>query len=363
MSPNSYSFESANSSSISSTDEEDTVRIKKKQHHTYSNSNSFTSSDYSLNNSSCMNTSTTNSTCTSRTTRTSIKSSMSSSPVLLNPNDENNINKAKCLWHKCKFVGRPIDVDDSLIDHIKTKHINVQKNYFRCLWNGCNVYNRQSRSFSWLEPHVVHHIDAKPFPCIIGECKKKFHTESALERHVHSHMNNSNSATMSAAMSPYGSPVKTNLLKKSINDALINNSKNPKSELQSTVSSSSTSHNEIKNSKVLGNLNGTSTSTITSTAAVAASQAATTKLTNCYSNLRKDLTKKRKNQTHISQIKKFKKVQYEDFIDTCSSRVIEQKLINLSYDSGSISFECNVIGFNKVNDAELVLIEWVPRNM
>jgi hypothetical protein len=99
----------------------------------------------------------------------------------------------RCLWYNCRFEsilnidskGVTIETangNDELIEHIKLKHISTQENCrkFRCFWKGCKFYDQPSKSFTWLQRHVLDHIEQKPFSCIIDGCKRKFRTEVSL---------------------------------------------------------------------------------------------------------------------------------------------------------------------------------------
>lgn len=70
---------------------------------------------------------------------------------------------------------------------------------YRCLWTGCSVYGVQSLSRSWLERHVIEHVEKRPFPCIFNGCSKRFRTEAMRERHVHTHINSGQTASTTAA--------------------------------------------------------------------------------------------------------------------------------------------------------------------
>jgi hypothetical protein len=82
-----------------------------------------------------------------------------------------------------------------------------------------------------------------------------------------------------------------------------------------------------------------------------------------YTQLLRTLTKKRK---QISNAKKFKKVQYKDFFEDFSVKILENRLESLNYKptTGKITFTANVIG-SKTNEQgdESFLIEWAPKNI
>jgi hypothetical protein len=64
-------------------------------------------------------------------------------------------------------------------------------------------------------------------------------------------------------------------------------------------------------------------------------------------------------------VKKFKKAQFKDFLDDCSTNIIQNKLNNLNYQSGKITFNAEIIGMhvNNSTNTEMFLIEWHPKNM
>jgi c-di-GMP-related signal transduction protein len=86
-------------------------------------------------------------------------------------------------------------------------------------------------------------------------------------------------------------------------------------------------------------------------------------LPDCFTQLTKDLTKRKNTQKNINQIKKFKKVQYEDFMDDCTAELIADKLAMLNYDSGMVSFDFSVLATSQQYGIESYYIEWVPENM
>lgn len=381
MSPFSSSscHESRNSCSSSSNDEEETAKKSKKKHYqndhhnlstdTSSCSTYLLSSD-SMSTSTSVNSSPDISTCASRTTRTSGKSSSSLSPSLkpkekVKTNLTEIENKLKCRWNKCKFIGKSLDKED-LTKHLKEKHINTQRNsrQLKCRWVSCKSFNQPSVSFSWLERHVIDHVDTKPIACIMTGCTKKFRTNDDLDKHVQSHLNNTSGANASAN-SPYASPQKISnqdLLKKTVAAVKIMQESQTKDNKKVPKSTDSTSLEKTNNKNgSTKSKNGVKIETLEK--ATASGLADSSKLPDCFAHVRKVLTKRRKTQTNNSQIKKFKKVQYEDFIDNASAKVIGHYLEKLNYEDGTITFDYNILGFDRFDEKELVLIEWVPTNM
>jgi len=100
----------------------------------------------------------------------------------------------QCKWNKC---GCEI-ASDMLLEHIRIKHVatqlrfsdanevNAEEQSFVCLWNGCKVYNRPSCVLTWLERHILSHLD-KPYCCIVDGCGARFASQAMLERHVNGH--------------------------------------------------------------------------------------------------------------------------------------------------------------------------------
>ena len=275
-------------------------------------------------------------------------------------------NGLKCNWHRCGFICQTSDADDShsLVEHIKSKHIFSQKNLrkFRCLWKGCNVYKNPSCSFNWLERHVIDHIETKPFVCIFTGCKRKFRTEAARERHVQSHINTSSHATTQSSSQAQSSPspIKTRnrLLLKSAKIALIQNIKN-KSKINCIKALQKQAQGENKTAKN-ENLQTVNSANYPKADSVNGSDV---KLPN-YAQLFKALTKRKRPQQDAS-VKKFKKVQYKDFVDDFSLKVIENKLKSLNYNSGTITFQAKIIAhhFNSSTNNDHYLVEWSPKNM
>ena len=354
---------SRNSSSVYSNDEDDTT---KKNSKSFDKNDSFSSSSKSsyysthssveyISGTSSSNDSTNN----SRTTRSSEKSSFSS--LLIKDEIKTDADakhqpthlKLKCQWENCNFLGKSIDGDDSLIKHLKAKHINNQMQKkrqrndpsYKCLWKNCKSYNLKSVSFSWLERHVVDHIDPKPFVCIFGECKKKFRTSADLERHVQTHMNNGNN---SSSYSPHTSPQKMSqeIFRQIMKDCTPNGKNALKTESSSKTSMASHFVNDKIDCK-------------------AGSIVEPIKLPDNFAQVKKILQKRKKTQTNIAQLKKFKKVQYEDYIDDVSAKLLDSILQSLKYDCrvGTISFDFNLVGTCRQNGIELVLVEWEPLNM
>ena len=199
------------------------------------------------------------------------------------------------------------------------------------MWKGCPVFKKPSCSFNWLERHVIDHIETKPFLCIFNGCKRKFRTESARERHVQSHINSSDVNSQPVT------PVKTrNHLLKSAKLAVIQNIKN-KNEQKA---------DEIQLDDSVSNKNDTNLLD--------------------YSEILKALTKKRKALTSEALGKKFKKAQYKDFVDECTTSVVDHKLKMFNYQSGEVVLQANIIGVKpktSTSKCELILVEWIPKQM
>lgn len=92
--------------------------------------------------------------------------------------------QVECQWKDCE------EVVSEIMDHIRACHVSSQNGRENvCLWKGCKVYNKPSRSKSWLDQHILTHSGDKPFRCIVDGCGIRFTTQGGLERHVNSHFN------------------------------------------------------------------------------------------------------------------------------------------------------------------------------
>lgn len=103
---------------------------------------------------------------------------------------------------RCNYVcdEKSANSTDEFIEHVKLKHIQPQKTFhkYRCLWANCSVYGQASLSRTWLERHVIDHVDKYPFRCIMEYCQRRFRTETLREKHVMTHMNSSAASAGSA---------------------------------------------------------------------------------------------------------------------------------------------------------------------
>jgi hypothetical protein len=224
----------------------------------------------------------------STTIATTVATSDTSSDIIIETQDDvkkTTTEGRKCLWHRCNFN---TPNDGEFMDHIQSKHVYSQKTSkkFRCLWKGCRVYKSQSSSFNWLERHVITHVDTRPFLCIINGCKRKFPTQTSLERHVNTHMK------------VYESPSKQQKL------------------LNQQISTTSSS-DSIKNAPINGSshLHQSKSSS--------------------------NLTAGRKRKL-IEASKYLKKAKYKDYVDEFACKFVEQHLINMSFSNGMIKFRANV---------------------
>ncbi|CAF1052440.1 unnamed protein product [Brachionus calyciflorus] len=296
-------------------------------------------------------------------------------------------NRKKCLWNRCRFSVEANKSNDELIEHVKNRHILSQKSCkkFHCLWKGCNVYDRPSTSFMWLERHVTDHIDLRPYSCLFSGCNRKFRTETELVKHCDLHCNTNstttlNSNSLTSQLSNISAPMQTspvknrqqkhiilntakkaliqNIKQKNKSSSQLNelNSANPSSNvklnaLNGKAKSSSNLMNQKTNNSFPNGLNNNNNNSNNSA-----------KFQN-YSQILKALTKKRKN-TEFNK-KKFKKAQFKDFVDACSLKVIDDKLNQLNYQSGTCTFHANIIAssVNISDSVETFLVEWYPKNI
>ncbi|XP_050450322.1 uncharacterized protein LOC126850901 isoform X2 [Cataglyphis hispanica] len=99
-----------------------------------------------------------------------------------------------CRWDKCEAS---FDSVSGLLEHLQAAHINTQTggDNFVCHWQGCKVQGRTSCSRRWLERHVLSHGGNKPFRCIVDGCGCRFSSQTALERHVNGHFNQSETSS------------------------------------------------------------------------------------------------------------------------------------------------------------------------
>ena len=92
---------------------------------------------------------------------------------------------------QCKWMGCQTHLEDrsSLASHVLETHIAEirPQDMYVCLWEGCKVFNKPSRSRTWLTKHMNSHTGDKPFKCVIGGCKLSFSSQEGLARHVQSH--------------------------------------------------------------------------------------------------------------------------------------------------------------------------------
>lgn len=92
--------------------------------------------------------------------------------------------QVECQWKGCE------EVTSEIMDHIRACHVSSQNGKEKvCLWKGCKVYDKPSRSKSWLDQHILTHSGDKPFRCIVDGCGIRFTSQGGLERHVNSHFN------------------------------------------------------------------------------------------------------------------------------------------------------------------------------
>lgn len=274
---------------------------------------------------------------------------------------EDDCDTKRCLWKNCTFTCKSDpNSNETFIEHIKTKHICSQKksNTFRCLWFDCPVYNSTSSSYAWLERHVIDHVDKSPLACLFNGCNRKFRTESTLEKHIHSHLNTSqtglNGSTNGGNDSQSPSPVKTrNRLLATAKLALHN----------------------LNQSEMAGGGNGAKTSLVplknepkdfNATAAGSSGQANNGSTKYDFSQLFKTLTRKRKANAANDQLRRrFKKANYKDYFDPGSVRVVEDKLKKLNYKSGQLTLKAKIVAseINAQTGVEWYKVEWMPGNM
>lgn len=112
------------------------------------------------------------------------------SSVIRFPLTRPSLDTTLCKWKACEAA---LESTGKLIDHLKNVHADSQniegqdEFQYKCLWMGCKVHGKGSSSRTWLEKHILSHGGNKPFQCIVDGCKKRFSTQSLLERHVNGH--------------------------------------------------------------------------------------------------------------------------------------------------------------------------------
>lgn len=316
---------------------------------------------------------------------TSLMSNQSMASLINNNSGDNAqcVNRKKCLWNECKFTVDASKSNDELIEHVKIKHILTQnkRKKYHCLWKDCSVYDKPSSSFIWLERHVIDHIDLRPFSCLFTGCNRKFRTEAELLKHCGLHCNTNASSTstnnsLTAQLNNINgietSPGKTRQQKHNILNsaklALIHNIKHKnKSSSQLNELNPNTDNSEIgsdRNGKRKFNGKAKSSTNLMNgnhTNGTNGSTNGSTRFQN-YSQILKALTKKRK--TTDFNKKKFKKAQFKDFFDACSLKVVDDKLDQLSFKSGTCTFQANIVGscVNMSTGVETYEVEWHPKN-
>ncbi|XP_059079945.1 uncharacterized protein LOC131878061 [Tigriopus californicus] len=126
------------------------------------------------------------------------------SSVIRFPLTRPSLDTTLCKWKACEEA---LESTGKLIDHLKNVHADSQniegedEFQYKCLWVGCKVHGKGSSSRTWLEKHILSHGGNKPFQCIVDGCKKRFSTQSLLERHVNGHFK---STTANASQSQPG---------------------------------------------------------------------------------------------------------------------------------------------------------------
>ncbi|GIY90851.1 zinc finger protein AEBP2, partial [Caerostris extrusa] len=116
--------------------------------------------------------------------QTDSKMDLSSSNTSTNQSGCSSTDMKQCSWVHCNTC---LEGSTELVEHIRTHHVQVQKDKKKFRLPLGWVYNRSSCSLSWLERHILKHGGNKPFKCIVDNCNQRFPTQSALQRHVNSH--------------------------------------------------------------------------------------------------------------------------------------------------------------------------------
>ncbi|KAF9039608.1 hypothetical protein BDZ89DRAFT_981793 [Hymenopellis radicata] len=92
---------------------------------------------------------------------------------------------ATCLWGDC---GKVFTQLASLIEHIHTEHVGVNKSNYYCDWSTCTRRGIPQTSRFALTSHLRSHTKEKPFVCPLPECDKSFTRSDALAKHLrHQH--------------------------------------------------------------------------------------------------------------------------------------------------------------------------------
>ncbi|KAJ7625546.1 hypothetical protein FB45DRAFT_1029905 [Roridomyces roridus] len=86
-----------------------------------------------------------------------------------------------CKWEGCSQVFTHLP---TLIEHIHSEHIGVNKSNYTCQWETCQRRGMPQTSRFALISHIRSHTGEKPFTCARPECDKSFTRSDALAKHM-----------------------------------------------------------------------------------------------------------------------------------------------------------------------------------
>ncbi|KAJ7066393.1 hypothetical protein C8F01DRAFT_1123109 [Mycena amicta] len=92
-----------------------------------------------------------------------------------------SIDSVTCEWDSCGLVYTHLP---SLIEHIHSVHVGVNKSLYTCDWASCARRGLAQTSRFALIAHLRSHTGEKPFTCPRPECDKSFTRSDALAKHL-----------------------------------------------------------------------------------------------------------------------------------------------------------------------------------